>query len=114
MSLSQPPALNLADYQRQVRDAQRPALIGFRAEWCVPCRSMESVFANLMGVFGERVLIATVDIDDEPELAEQLGIGSVPTLVLFKDGLEVRRQLHLSNEADLEQLIEQHLLPFSS
>ncbi|MFT6715355.1 MAG: thioredoxin-like negative regulator of GroEL [Planctomycetota bacterium] len=103
-------SLDRADFAREVAAHERPALLGFSAAWCTPCRPMAGVFTNLTRAFGKRVLISTVDIDVEPELAEQLGVGSVPTLIFFRAGKEIKRQLHHSNEAELEREIVQLLL----
>ncbi len=102
--------LDRATFSREIFDSGRPAVVGFSAEWCTPCRSMSAVFTNLSRAFSDRVLIGMVDIDEEPELVEQLSVGSVPTLLFFEAGFEVKRILRTPNEAELELLIEQVLL----
>jgi thioredoxin 1 len=109
MSTSNPTALCSADFYRDVVEGKRPSMIGFTAVWCVPCRAMGVTLANLNRAMGERVLVTTIDIDDESILAEQLGIDSVPTLVFFQSGVEVKRLLHMPHAGQLERLAERVL-----
>jgi len=65
--------------------------IDFTARWCGPCKVMEPVLAALAAEYRGRVRLAAVDVNDEPALAEQYGVRSMPTLVVLRDGREVGR-----------------------
>jgi len=67
---------------------------------------MGATFLNLSRAAHPFVLFGVIDIDDEPELAEQLLVGSVPTLLFFDSGIEVKRILRTPKEAELEIMIE--------
>jgi thioredoxin 1 len=81
-----------SDFQRLVLDAPQPAVVDFSAAWCGPCRSLAPVIERLAEDYGERVTVATVDIDDNPRLAAKYGVRSVPTVMLFEGG-DVKRVL---------------------
>ena len=66
-------------------------LIDFTAAWCGPCRVMKPVLAALGSEYAGRVAIVEVDVDDEPVLAQQFDVRSMPTFVVLRDGKEVGR-----------------------
>ena len=78
------------DFERLVLDSPQPAVVDFSAVWCGPCRSIAPVIDGLANDYAERVTVATVDIDDNPRLAEKYGVRSVPTVMLFAGG-DVKR-----------------------
>jgi thioredoxin 1 len=61
-------------------------LVDFGAPWCPPCRVQEPILEELENEYGQRVVIAKVDADKEPELASRFEIMGLPTLLVFKDG----------------------------
>jgi len=78
-------------FKKVVLQAEVPVLLEFGAVWCVPCRKMLPTLNTLAADFAGRALIARVDIDEDPYLAQDLGVVNVPTMVLFNDGKLVRR-----------------------
>jgi thioredoxin 1 len=80
------------DFERLVLRSPQPAVVDFSAAWCGPCRSIAPVIEGLAGEYADRVTVATVDIDDNPRLAAQYGVRSVPTVMLFEGG-DVKRVL---------------------
>ena len=61
-------------------------LVDFFADWCMPCKMMAPVLDKLAAAFDGRLTVAKINVDDEPELAAEYGIQSIPALLLFKDG----------------------------
>jgi len=84
--------LGEGDFERLVLGSPQPAFVDFSAAWCGPCRSIAPVIEGLAGEYADRVTVATVDIDDNPRLAAQYSVRSVPTVMLFEGG-EVKRVL---------------------
>jgi len=80
-------------------------VIKFEAEWCGPCKAMAPVWNKVAGDT-EGVAFETVDIDDNPELAAQMQIRVVPTIVFVKDGDEIDRAVGMHSEKDLRGKIE--------
>lgn len=66
-------------------------LVDFTAEWCGPCRVMKPVLASLAKEYGPRVQFEYVDVDEDPVLAQQFDVRSMPTFVVLRDGREVGR-----------------------
>jgi thioredoxin len=80
-------------------------LVDFYAPWCGPCRAMEPSLKVLTKEFEGKVQIARINVDDSPELSSQMQISSIPLLVLFKNGKEVKRSLGLISEEEIRNLM---------
>ena len=75
-----------ADFAAQVLQSERPVLVDFWATWCAPCRMIAPVVEEISTELGEKVRVVKMDIDANPQTPQQLGIMSIPTLIIFKDG----------------------------
>ena len=82
-------------------------LVDFWATWCGPCRMLSPIVEELAAETPD-VVFAKVDVDQNPELAIGLGINSVPTLMLFKDGKLVDRSIGVRPKADIKRMIDAH------
>lgn len=70
----------------QLLQSDKPVLVDFWATWCTPCRMMAPILDQIAKEVGDRALICKVDADAEPALAQEYGVMSIPTLIVFKDG----------------------------
>lgn len=86
-----------------------PLLVDFWAPWCGPCRMMAPQFALAASLLEPQVRLAKVNTEDEPQLGAQLGIRSIPTLVLFAGGREIARQSGAMGAADIVRWVRQRL-----
>jgi thioredoxin 1 len=84
-------------------------LVDFWATWCGPCKQVAPILDKLAAEYGDRVGIAKIDIDANNEQAASFGVMSIPTLILFKDGKPVAKQVGFKSEAALKAMIEEHL-----
>jgi thioredoxin 1 len=66
--------------------ADRPVVVDFWAEWCPPCRTISRSLAELAGEFGDRVVVAKLNTDENPEATRTYGVLSLPTLLVFRRG----------------------------
>jgi putative thioredoxin len=88
---------------------QIPVLVDFWAPWCGPCKQLEPVLHRLAGEFDGRLKIAKVNTDEEPELAGELGIRSLPTVVLFKDRAIADHFVGVIPEKQIRDILGKHL-----
>ena len=75
-----------ATFADTVLAADRPVVVDFWAEWCPPCKAISRSLAELAGEFGDRMAVATIDVDNNPETARTYGILAMPTLLVFRGG----------------------------
>ncbi|MEJ2095688.1 MAG: thioredoxin [Deltaproteobacteria bacterium] len=83
------------------------SLVDFNAPWCGPCRAQEPIIEQLAEQYDGRAVIAQMNVDDNQDTAVALGIQSIPTLALFKDGKEIKRFVGLQSVKTLEQALEE-------
>jgi thioredoxin 1 len=74
------------NFQSDVLQASEPVVVDFWAEWCGPCKMIAPALDEIAAELSGKVKIAKVNIDENPELAAQYGVRSIPTLMLFKGG----------------------------
>ena len=74
------------NFKTDVLDSSEPAVVDFWAEWCGPCKMIAPALEEIASEMGGKVKIAKLNIDENPELAAQFGVRSIPTLMLFKGG----------------------------
>ena len=75
-----------ANFKKDVLEAQEPVVVDFWAEWCGPCKMIGPSLEEISSEMGDKVKITKLNIDENPELAAQFGVRSIPTLMIFKGG----------------------------
>ena len=104
--LDRPVKVTDAVFDRVIQDAQVPVIVDFYADWCGPCKVMAPIFDELAAEQQGKALVLKMDTDREPLAAQRLGIRGIPTLIVFRGGKEVARQVGAVPKAVLTELIE--------
>lgn len=97
--------INAQEFDKIVKEGGA-VLVDFYADWCGPCKMMAPVLEQVASENGDKCKFFKVNIDEEGPLAVTLGIMSIPTLILFKDGKEFKRNVGLLNKKELSEMIE--------
>jgi thioredoxin 1 len=100
--------LELTDrnFDENVLSNPLPVVVDFWAPWCVPCKMLAPILGELDGEYAGRVVIGKLNIDGSPETAAKHGIETIPTLLFFKGGDLVGRQVGLLAKAPLKAKID--------
>jgi thioredoxin 1 len=97
------------DFDERVLKSERPVLVDFWAEWCVPCHMVSPVVEEIGRDKAEDLEVVKVNIDDNPEVTRRFVIMSIPTLMLFKDGNEAARLVGARGKDAVLRELEPHL-----
>jgi thioredoxin 1 len=74
------------DYASFIADAPLPVIIDVWADWCGPCKFLTPVLQEIADEYGDKVIVAKLNIDEYPEVAKEYGVTNIPTLLIYKDG----------------------------
>lgn len=83
-------------FKTDVLDASQPVLVDFWASWCGPCIAMEPTIEAVAKEFDGKVAVAKLNVDENPDIAQQFGVMSIPTMFVFKGGKPVERLVGLT------------------
>lgn len=98
--------VNDSNFDQEVVNSSKPVLVDFWAEWCMPCKMLSPVIEEVAKSLDGQVEIVKVNIDENPMSASQLGITSIPTLVLFNEGKAVGKIVGFQPKEQIESSIK--------
>ncbi|MBU8849282.1 MAG: thioredoxin [Desulfobacterales bacterium] len=84
-------------------------LIDFNADWCAPCKAQEPIIKKLINTYQNRAAIIEINIDEHRTLATKYMVQSIPTLIIFKDGKEIKRFVGLQSESTIVKSLDDAL-----
>jgi thioredoxin 1 len=82
-----------ANFEELVKNSDKPVLLDFWAQWCGPCLAMHPVIEELAKEYEGKAIIAKVDVDHNPQVSSAFGIRNIPTILFFKNGQVVDKQV---------------------
>ena len=93
------------DQLKEIIDSSTPTLVDFYATWCGPCKMQTPILHEFKEEVTNKVNIVKVDVDQNPELASEYGVQSIPTLIMFKNGQLKEKMVGLTTKATLSEML---------
>ena len=93
------------NFSEEVLANEKPVLVDFWAPWCMPCRMMAPTLEEFAEKHAE-VVVAKINVDEEPEIASRYNVNGIPCFILFKNGLPARQTVGYQPLSGLEQLLD--------
>lgn len=93
----------------EVLNSKKPVLVDFWAEWCGPCKMISPILDEIAAQYGDKLVVAKVNVDDNPETPQKYGVRGIPTLLLFKDGEVIATKVGALPKSQLTAFIDSTL-----
>ena len=94
-----------ANFEAEVLASEKPVLVDFWATWCMPCRMLAPTVEEVADETEGRAVVGKVNVDEEGDLARRYRVASIPTLIVFENGAEVRRRVGVVEKEDIYDLL---------
>lgn len=97
------------DFEENVLKSEKPVLVDFWAGWCAPCQSIAPILEEIAEEQKDKLVIAKLNVDENPLTPAKYHILSIPTLILFKEGKPVRQWVGFKTKGELQKLLSSEL-----
>ncbi len=94
------------NFETEVLKADKPVLVDFYADWCVPCRMLAPVVEQLEEEMAGDLVVGKLNVDENSDIAATYKVMSIPTLILFKDGKEAGKLVGMQSKQDVVKMIQ--------
>ena len=100
---------NDSNFEADVLNSDKPALVDFWAEWCGPCKMIAPILNEAATEYADKMSVVKLNVDESPGVAQKFGIRSIPTLMLFKDGAVHAQKLGAMSKSQLTEFLDTNL-----
>ena len=101
--------INDANFEQLVKNSDKPVLVDFWAEWCGPCRMVSPIVEEISKEYEGKAIVGKVNVDHNPNISMEFGIRNIPTILFFKNGQVVDKQVGAVPKAQLAAKLNAHL-----
>ncbi|MCF8231096.1 MAG: thioredoxin [Bacteroidales bacterium] len=101
-----PLEINDSNFEEKVLKADKPVILDLWAEWCGPCRMVGPIVNEIGEEYGDQVIVGKLDVDNNPQTTAKYGIRNIPTILFFKNGEVVDKQVGAVPKAALVEKLE--------
>ncbi len=98
-----------ASFETDVLGAEKPVLVDYWAEWCGPCKMLAPILDEVSAEYGDKLTIAKLDIDSNPNTPPKYSVRGIPTLMLFKDGNVAAQKVGAMSKSQLMAFIDENI-----
>lgn len=92
-------------FEQDVMKNEKPVFLDFWATWCGPCQMRGPIVDKAAEMFADRAVFGKVNVDEQPDLAQQFGVMSIPTLIVLKGGQIVEKRIGLQQLEEIEKML---------
>jgi thioredoxin 1 len=100
-----------ATFSQDVLKSEKPVLLDFWAEWCGPCKMIAPILDEIASEYSDRIKVAKLNIDENPQTPPKFGIRGIPTLILFKNGTVEAQKVGAVSKSQLAAFLDNNLEP---
>ncbi len=94
------------NFKREVLESNKPVLVDFWASWCGPCRMVSPIVDEISEEANGKFKVGKINVDEQPELASQFNVMSIPTLIVFKNGAPAKSTVGVRGKEDILAMLE--------